>query len=254
MSFPTLITKNQQGEQINQSIIAGSSQLWLNFVVDHSNGNGLGIRSLKGNCAANVFMNTSQTPATGNPNPVAGLILVELANPYAAYINGTYGFVSPVSGSAVNITSGLSLGKAYVITTVGTSTAANWQAIGLPVGVVPAVGVAFICTSASAGTGTGVVMLAAAAGAGIDHLEIVGDPNTTCNVATGALIILQCMSGNVTLNSYTPAGTNNSATPPIFTGTPAVLTGTTSKILTAPADNTVIGMTFNMVPIVASPL
>ena len=32
----------------------------------------------------------------------------------------------------------------------------------------------------------------------------------------------------LTMNSYTPAGTNNSATPPIFTGTPAVLTGTVS--------------------------
>lgn len=40
------------------------------------------------------------------------------------------------------------------------------------------------------------------------------------NAASGTL-----SAPALTMNSYTPAGTNNSATPPIFTGTPAVLTG-----------------------------
>ena len=56
-------------------------------------------------------------------------------------------------------------------------------------------------------------------------------PGTT--QANGALQALVGGAGTgtisapaLTMNSYTPAGTNNSATPPIFTGTPATLTGT----------------------------
>lgn len=42
-----------------------------NFIVDSTNGNGLGIRSLKGPAIKDVFMHTSATPAPGNPNPSA---------------------------------------------------------------------------------------------------------------------------------------------------------------------------------------
>ena len=54
---------------------------------------------------------------------------------------------------------------------------------------------------------------------------------------TGCLFAFSGTSGTLagtistptlTMNSYTPAGTNNSATPPIFTGTAATLTGTIS--------------------------
>ena len=123
------------------------------------------------------------------------------------------------------------MGVAYVIVSVGTSTAANWQALGLPVGVTPAVGAVFIATSASAGTGTGVVQVMATAGAGVDHIEVVGDPNQTCNPSTGnAYLVCACFSKVFTYNSGTPANS------------------TVTDGLAAPANNTVIGLTFNMLP------
>jgi hypothetical protein len=55
------------------------------------------------------------------------------------------------------------------------------------------------------------------------------------NNSTGKIQIFESSAGSIsgltasapalTMNSYTPAGTNSSATPPIFTGTAAVLTG-----------------------------
>ena len=54
-----------------------------NFIVDSTNGNGLGIRSLKSNgYVRNVFMHTSATPGSNdgylNPNPASGYILVQI--------------------------------------------------------------------------------------------------------------------------------------------------------------------------------
>ena len=252
-----IVLKNQYGEVFNNFIKSGSaSNLWCNFVVDSTNGNGLGIRSLKSSGPtanpeiANVYMYTSSTPATGNPNPVSGLILVKFAAAYAGYMFGSFGVGAPTSGSNINITSGLSVGTAYTIVSVGTSTAANWQALGLPTTTTPNVGVTFICTSATAGTGTGIVQVVATNGSGVTHAELVGDPNQTCNASSGGgYLVTACFGqGALTMNSYTPAGTNNSASPPIFTGTPATLTGSISGgILTAPANNTVIGLNFTMI-------
>ena len=218
--YPTQVVKNQFGEQSNQFILGGSNQIDINFVVDHSNGNGLGIRSLKGsNFISNVYMNTSSTPAVGNPNPAAGLVLVEFSQAFLGYITGFSGFVSPLSGTPINITSGLTQHQAYVIVSVGTSTPANWQALGFPANQVPSVGASFIATTASAGTGTGVVE--AASVSGITSTEIVGDPNQTCNPATaGGYLIAQFL------------GATNSST--------------TTLIPKAPADNSVVGMRFVM--------
>jgi len=93
-----------------------------NFVVDSANGNGLGIRSLKGSGVQAVYMHTSSTPATGNPNPASGFALIQLSNNYNRYCGGFSGFISPVTGSALNINSGsaaLTVGNPYVITSVG---------------------------------------------------------------------------------------------------------------------------------------
>lgn len=221
MLAPTLGLKNQFGETTNNFIVGGSSQIWCNFIVDATNGNGLGIRSLKGFGVSAVYMHTSATPAASNPNPAVGYVVVQLSEPYQGYINGTYGFVSPVSGTPINVSSGLTIGQPYVIVSVGTSTAANWQALGLPVGIAPAVGVSFIATSSSAGTGTGVVEVPLATGAGVGSLQIIGDPNQTSSPSSGgAQIICQLLSP-----------TNSS---------------TTTPVATAPAAGTVIGMTFNM--------
>lgn len=98
-----------------------------NFIVDATNGNGLGIRSLKGQGVENVFMHTSATPGKGpngllNPNPAVGLAWIQLSYNYTRYYGGFNGFISPVAGSAINIDASdaaLTIGQPYVITSVG---------------------------------------------------------------------------------------------------------------------------------------
>ncbi len=100
-----------------------------NFVVDAANGNGLGIRSLKGSGVRNVFMHTSTTPGKGeggylNPNPAAGYALIQLRDNYSRYVGGFSGFASPLSGSSLAINgSALTAHAPYVIVSVGHGTA-----------------------------------------------------------------------------------------------------------------------------------
>lgn len=61
-------------------------------------------------------------------------------------------------GSNITIASGnLAATYKYQITVLGTSTAADWLAIGVPASVAPAVGVVFTATATGAGAGTGAV-------------------------------------------------------------------------------------------------
>lgn len=184
-----------------------------NFVVDSTNGNGLGIRSLKGPYVQNAFMHTSASPGAGNsnpstpnvsvlnPNPASGTIVIQMQDNYNRSLSGFNSNVSPVSGSALKIdNSALTQGVAYIITTLGNSTPAQWHALGVPAGVTPAVGVSFIAASVGAGSNssTSRVMASAAAGSNIMSIETVGDPNLSIapNLASaqgfGAQLILQC--------------------------------------------------------------
>jgi hypothetical protein len=96
-----------------------------NFIVDSSNGNGLGIRSLKGAGVRNVFMHTSATPGAGaggflNPNPPSGFALIQLHNNYNRYCGGFSGFVSPTTGGTIAINStSLTTNNPYIIASVG---------------------------------------------------------------------------------------------------------------------------------------
>jgi hypothetical protein len=156
-----------------------------------------------------------------------GLIIVNLQDNFNRYFFGTAGVVSPLSGTNLNISSGLTPFAPYVITSLGTSTALNWQAIGLPVGIPPAPGVSFIATTGAAGIGTGLVQ--APGVSGIFSVEVVGDPNQTISsraatvlgVSSGAYIILQTL-----------APTN------------AAGTFVAPMVATAPANGTVIGLSF----------
>lgn len=166
-----------------------------NFVVDSANGNGLGIRSLKGPCVQAVYMHTSASPAAGNPNPAAGYIMVRLADNYSRSFSGFNAIVSPVSGTPLTSTTA---GLAYTIVSLGTTTAAQWAAAGLPAGIAPAVGASFIAIATGAIGGTGAVEVPATAGSNITNIETVGDPNATIsssNAASngGALLILRCL-------------------------------------------------------------
>lgn len=160
------------------------------FVVDSTNGNGLGIRSLKGPYVQNVFMHTTATPGLGNanpmfpgifptnPNPAVGNIIITMQDNYSkAYIGG-FSIISPL-GALVVITGGLVIGAVYVIAIVGDATLADWAAVGLPAGIPPAVGASFVASSAGAGASVITrVALTAAAGSGIAQMEVVGDSNT----------------------------------------------------------------------------
>lgn len=205
-------------------------QLDCNFIVDPANGNGLGIRSLKGPGIANVFMNTS-APLTGsgNPNPIAGYIYVQFQDNYNYYYFGSSGFVSPLSGSNIAVDASdalLTAGHVYTITVVGTSTAADWIALGVPKGISPAPGVSFVALATGAGAGNGQVQSSATAGSGIDNIEVIGNPNTTLSYQGGT--VLGSKGGSyMILACY--AATNSS---------------TTTKIVKAPATGSVVGLSF----------
>ena len=193
--------------------------LTASFVVDSANGNGLGIRSLKAAGINNIFMHTSATPGANNgftnPNPAAGNIVVQFADGYTAYLGGYSGFVSPVSGTPILVTAAgahLTVGTAYIIVTLGTTTAADWVTMGLPVGIPAAVGVAFIAAATGAGVGSGAVEIASKSG--IRSIEAVGDANLSIglNVGSSSQAIFQCLND--------------------------------SNALAAPVDGSVCGMTF----------
>lgn len=178
-----------------------------NFVVDSTNGNGLGIRSLKGPMIQNVFMHTSATPAAGNsnpatpnvavlnPNPASGTIVIQLQDNFNRSLSGFNAIVSPVSGTPLTSTTA---GTPVIIVSLGTATRAQWIAKGLPSGIVPAVGVSFVPTASGTIGGSAAVEIAAAAGSGVASIETLGDPNLSIAPdlsqaqGFGAQLILQC--------------------------------------------------------------
>jgi len=174
-----------------------------NFVVDSTNGNGLGIRNLKGPVVQNVYMNTSATPASGNPNPEAGTIIVPLQDNYSRSFGGFTSFVS-ATGTPVTTTTA---NTAAIVTSLGTSTTAQWTAVGFPSAYLntttglPNVGASFIPTTSATIGGSATVAPIATAGSNIDHIETVGDPNQTIASnqpqTQGAQIILQCFKAGV---------------------------------------------------------
>jgi hypothetical protein len=147
-------------------------------------------------------MHTTATPAAGSPNPVSGVIVVKLAQNFQRYLGGFTGQVSPVTGSAIVLSSGtLVQGTPYVITSLDPSTtAASWVAAGLPVGYSAAVGASFIASAAAAvGTGLGNATVKAVATSNIDQIEVIGDTNLTIggqapSGPTGAQLILQTLN------------------------------------------------------------
>lgn len=168
-----------------------------NFIVDSANGNGLGIRSLKGPYVQNVFMKTSSTPAGGNPNPDTGIIVVQFQDNYNRSFSGFNAIVSPLSGTPLTSTT---TGTTYVIVSLGTATLAQWQTAGLPHGFTPAVGAAFVATATGTIGGSAAVEITATAGSNITDIETVGDPNATLANADqfiGGQVILQCFKNAV---------------------------------------------------------
>lgn len=173
------------------------------FTVAAADAAGNGVTTLTGPSIQAVYMHTSATASAGNPNPASGIIVIQLQDGFNAYFGG-YQFIStpltgtPVTAPTVNVT--------YVITALGTATLAQWQAAGLPVGIKPAIGASFVCIATGTIGGSAAVQAIATAGSGIDHMEVVGVPNTTINPsiiynplgqATYGQVILACFKNGV---------------------------------------------------------
>lgn len=164
-----------------------------NFVVDKANTNGLGLKFLKGAGVKAVYMNTSATPAATNPNPQAGIIMIELQDNYNRLLGGFASAVSPLDGSTQTSTVA---GQLCVIVSLGTATLAQWQAKGLPKGVTPAVGVAFVPTASGSIGGSAAVQGVSSSGA--VSLETCGNTNLSLSRANspvngGGLVYLQAL-------------------------------------------------------------
>jgi hypothetical protein len=192
----------------------------LSFVV--ASANGLGVTSVKSNgYVENVFMHTSIAPAVGNggftnPNPANGVLIVQLRNNFNTFLSAVTTVSSPLAGAALT---SVTAASPYVITSLGTTTAAQWVAKGYPIGFTPAVGGAFIASATGAIGGTGTVKVPGVSG--VLDLEMVGDPNQTISNSAiasnaGAKIIMQFLGA-----------TSSSVTTPIAA---------------APADGTLVGV------------
>lgn len=213
--------------------IAKPMDINLQFAVTPTNG--LGITSLKSNgYVRNVFMHTSTTPTANdgytNPNPANGYALIQFKNNFNYYLNGYAQAQVPTATSTKIDNSALTAGLAYVITIVGNSTLAQWQAIGLPPGITPAVGVSFIAIAVGAGANTSTSRVQLPTTSGVFGVEVVGNPSVSLASSTiatngGAWLLLQFMGATFTAGAYTPAGTISA---PTFTGSAASLTGTNS--------------------------
>jgi hypothetical protein len=171
----------------------------LNFIVDSTNGNGLGLRSLKSNgYVESVVMNTSSGAPAG---PAAGYAWIHFKNNFNYYLGGFSGFVSPINSATVAINSTLlTIGQAYVITSLGTSLLADWNAIGLPAGFTPTIGQSFIAKATGAGAGSGLVSVPLVSG--VNSVEVVGDPNQMINNSNiaknaGAWVLVQFLYDGV---------------------------------------------------------
>lgn len=168
---------------------------------------------------AGVTIHYAGVGSPTSTGPAAGYIYVKLQDNYYKYLQGFSAAIAPNSGTDINISGSavLTVGNPYVITSVGTSTQANWAAMGLPSGIVPAVGEPFIAIKNGSGTGTGKVQ--APSYSGVVDIELVGNPNATMGSnfngaailgggSSGAYLIFQCLGQNSV--SFTATTTNTS--------------------------------------------
>lgn len=197
------------------SNLVGPVKVDCQFVVAVADTGGLGITSLKSNgYVQNVYMHTSATPATGSPNPASGIVMVRLKNNFNKCIGLQASIQAPVTGSEISISgsSVLTAGQVYQITTLGTTTQAQWVTAGLPAGFTPALGQSFVSKIAGGGTGTGKVK--ALSVSGIQVAELMGNANLELNnsnihLNAGAVVIAQLLgatgAGTTTLIPKAPA-------------------------------------------------
>lgn len=215
MAINTLSIPNKLGNNGGRQYSYANRPVLIDchFQVAASDSGGLGIINLSGQGVNTVFMYTSASAGVGPnglTNPMAhnaskGYIQLQLQNNYKHVLSVSGMIQSPTTGSAVNVDASdalLTIGTAYIITSVGTSTQADWQTLGLPIGVVPAVGCSFIALATGAGTGSGQVK--AVGSSGVFQVEMVGSPDANLSPIptngispnVGGTILLQALNAS----------------------------------------------------------
>lgn len=172
--------------------------LSCNFVVTPTDASG--VTGLAGPGIAAVYMHTSTTPVTGSPNPAAGIIMVKFQDNYPKYLGGCSQIRSPASGTNIIVTSAgalLVVGNVYQISVLGTTTAANWVTMGLPIGIPAAVGVTFVAIATGAGAGSGQVQVLNQSA--VDSIELMGAPNSMLTSYGAAVLGGTSPAGNYLL-------------------------------------------------------
>lgn len=163
----------------------------VSFVVDNTLPNGTNF--VKGGGVNNVYMNTVGVPSATNPNPEPGIIMIELQDSYERLLGGFLQAASPLNGiNSLNTVAG----QLCVIVSLGTASAAQWAAAGVPAGVTPAVGLAFVPIQ-SAPIGGGAVVQGMGV-SGVASVEACGNGNLSVNrlnssVNGGALVYMQAL-------------------------------------------------------------
>lgn len=116
--------------------------------------------------------------AAGSANPLSGFAVIKLRSNWFKFFGSFQNVISPLTGTNISISGSavLTIGDPYVITALGTTTQAQWVAVGLNSGVTAAPGVSFIASVTGGGSGTGTVQ--APSISGIQAIELVGDPST----------------------------------------------------------------------------
>lgn len=189
---------SQNGGHYYSNIVM-PQEIAVSFVVAAADSGGIGITSLKSNgWVERVFMHTSSTPGVvngvTNPNPASGYVFLQLKQNFNVFLGLNYLFVPPTTGAAVTTTVA---NTTYVINALGTTTTAQWNAVGLPYGFTPALGQSFTAIASQAIGGTGSVKVQTVSG--IMSAEVVGDPNASIantNIGSyqGAYLMLQLLN------------------------------------------------------------
>lgn len=157
-----------------------------NFIVDDTEGDG--ISNLKGPYVDSVYMN-SDTPSDENPNPAAGIIMVNLTDKFSRSFISFSGSIAPVTG--LDLTASV-IAVPNVITDLGTATQAEWEAVGFPQGVAPQVGMAFIPSSSATIGGAATVKLVGSSG--ILKIESVGSEDLA--VSAKIPLLFKCLDAS----------------------------------------------------------
>lgn len=152
-------------------------------------------------------------------------------------VNGTHSWTAVNSGHTVTVTGSLTtvgfspgpqdVNSGFTVSAVTyTSLATAWQSVGLQPGLTPTVGQSFIATATGSAVVASTATVIAAGVSGVISVEVIGNPNASINnssIATngGAWLLVQFLAPTTSTGAY------------IAPMKP-----------TAPADNSVVGMSF----------